>query len=371
MKRIGTWGRERPSRVLTLPSSGRAIVVSDLHGNSADWEAFLKRSSALERIAAGEDLWLILTGDVPDVARHRLVDPRVPLDGDVQILDSLLAARAALGPRAERIVYVEGNHDFHVARVAAEGAAFVAQRSGSPAPNPERHPTLAPEDYERFTQSYRRSYGEAVFANNIAPYDMAPRARREHLQFVTGGPVLVVMPGAGVAVAHAGPARPHSRSPAALQAEIASANPADLREANAPEYFGSAYHQLLNNRFRHGDYTLEDLSAFLSLYGCAVLVTGHTPHPYLLDLETGSPLPQCSFRDGLGLIGDRQIVLCTSFGAFLPRYKRYLEFSLASRYADASALASDPGAVCALYSSAEAEALALECRPLPGAEFFA
>lgn len=357
--------------MLELPASGRAIVVSDLHGNLPDWEAFLRRSQALERIAAGEDLWLILTGDVPDVTRHRLVDSRVPPDGDVQILDALIEARRELGRRrAERIVYVEGNHDFHVARVAAEGAAFAAQRVGAPPPDPDALPTLSREDYERFCLSYRRSYGDSVFANNIAPYDMAPRARREHLELVTGGPVLVVMAGAGVAVTHAGPARAHPGSVASLRAEIAGASAAHLREASAPEYFGSAYHQLLNNRFRHGDYTLDDLGVFLDAYGCSLLVTGHTPHPYLIDLETGKPLPECSFRGGLGLIGRRQIVLCTSFGAFLPRYKRYLEFSLERAYGDADALAGDEEAVRLLYTDEEAAELTEACRPLPGAEFF-
>ena len=100
-------------------------------------------------------------------------------------------------------------------------------------------------------------------------------------------------------------------------------------------------------------------------------MSGHTPHPYLLDLERGVPLAECSFADGVGLIGTRQLVLCTSFGAFMPSFKRYLELDLTCAYADAQALALAPGVVCQLYSPEEARALEARCQPLPGASLFA
>lgn len=369
MRRLTDWLRRRPSRVLRLPDRGSAIVVSDLHGGWPDWEAFLTRSQALERIADGEDLWLVLTGDVPDVTRHTTVDPRIPGDGDVRILDELLAFRAGVGPeRGRRVVYVEGNHDFHVARVAVEARRYAAQQEGRPLPALGSCVAASPAVYERFCAFYRQSYGEAVFQNNVAPYDMVPRASEEHLRFVTSGPVLVVLGGSRVAVTHAGPTRCSPGQEGALRREIERADPVDLAGASAEVYFASAYHQLLNNRYRHGDYTLDDLEAFLALWGCGALVTGHTPHPYLFDLERGEPLPDCDYLEGVGLIGGRQLVLCSSFGAFLPATKRYLELPLDRPFEDARALAQTPGVARALYSEAEAAGLAEVCRPLPGAE---
>ncbi|MBL4845228.1 MAG: metallophosphoesterase [Planctomycetes bacterium] len=363
---------DSPSRVLRIPPRGRALIVSDLHGNLPDWQAFLQKSRAIERIAAGEDLWVILTGDVPDVTRHRSVDPRVPEDGDVQILDALLAAKASLGPRGERIVYAEGNHDFHVGRVNREAARYEAERLGTPAPDPREHPVVDAPAYERFVEHYRKTYGPSVLANNIAPYDMVPRARVEHVRLITSGPILVVLEGPGVAIVHAGPMKGVAGlNSDALLAEIEAATPSQLINVSPELYFASAYHQLLNNRFRHGDYSLDDVKDFAALFGCRTLVSGHTPHPYLLDLGRGVPLPECSFTAGLGLIGDHQLVLCTSFGAFSPSSKRYLELDLTRSYPDARALASDPDAVCRLYEPEEALALEAECRPLPGADLVA
>ncbi|MGE0710580.1 MAG: metallophosphoesterase [Planctomycetota bacterium] len=364
MRRITDWFRRRRSRTLTLPASGRALIVSDLHGSLHDWQAFLRRTEAFDRIAAGEDLYVVLTGDVPDVTRHRAVDPRVPRDGDVRILDSLVEARARLGDRGRRIVYVEGNHDFHVARIATEVARFQAGRDGRRPPAPDELPSVDLGAYNAFCTNYRDTLGDAIFQNNIAPYDMVPRARSEHLRFITSGPVLLYMEGAGVMVIHAGPPRMAGRDPRRLRDEIDRARPSDLATASPEEYFASPYHQLLNNRFRHGDYGLEDLEAFCAAYSATAVVSGHTPHPYLLDFERGAPLEHCAFEDGVGRIGPRQLVLCTSFGAFVPACKRYLDVDLTRRYADACELVQD--AVRPLYPPEEAEQP--EVTPLPGTE---
>lgn len=357
------------SRVLRIPPRGRALIVSDLHGNWADWEAFLRQSRAYERLESGEDLWLVLTGDVPDVLRHRSIDARVPVDGDVQILDDLLAAKARLGDRGERIVYAEGNHDFHVARVSLEAARSEAVREGRESPDPGEFPVVGLEAYQRFVRRYQESYGDAVLANNVIPYDMVPRVRSEHLRLITTGPVVVVFEGAGVAVVHAGPVGGAGDfEPDLLRVAIEQAHPGQLANVSPEDYFAAPYHQVLNNRFRHGDYTLGDVDEFARLFGCRALVSGHTPHPYLLDLEQGKPLPDCTITRGVGLIGERQLVLCTSFGAFHPELKRYLELDLSKAYPDARALANDPDVVRPLYTHEEARELEAVCRPLPGAK---
>lgn len=315
-----------------IPGRGRAVVLSDLHGHHGDWSAFLAASRVLERIAAGEDVWLLVTGDAPDVARHRAVDPTVPEDGDVRILDDLLRALEELGPRAERVVYLEGNHDFHVLRICREVARWHAAQTGRPLPAPGFVPEVTGEQIDAYFDYYREAYGDAVFANNIGPYDMVRRVRPEHLRFLDGCPVVAHLEGAGVVVTHAGPPRMRGLRPAALRREVDRCDREWMRTAPPDAYYRSPYHQLLNNRFRNGDYSLADVRAFLDAFDSGLLVTGHTPHPYLVDFERRSPLEGCSFRDGLGLIGENQVVLCSSFGAFDPSLKRYLELDLSRRH---------------------------------------
>src|SRR5947209_491695 len=110
-------GPQRRGRIVTLPASGAAFIASDLHGHHGDFEQLLRRTRIVERLANGEDCYLIITGDVPDLDRHRAIDSDVTADGDVRILDQLISLEKELGERASRIVYLEGNHDFHVLRI--------------------------------------------------------------------------------------------------------------------------------------------------------------------------------------------------------------------------------------------------------------
>ena len=358
---MGLFRRAAPSRVVTLPPRGKALVLSDLHGHLGDWTAFLAASELEARLLAGEDLWLIVTGDVPDVARHRAVDPSVPADGDVQVLEQIMALKARLGPRGERVVYLEGNHDFHLARLAREVVRYHASRVG------ERPPAGPPRfsDAQRvgYCAWYLETYGEAVYQNNVGPYDMLERIRPEHVTFLEAAPILAVCPGAGLAVTHAGPPRMAGARPAALKRAIERADREELRQATPESYYASPYHQMLNNRFRNGDYGLDDVRGFLEVWECGVLVTGHTPHPYLVDFERRAPYQDCAFQDGLGLIGPHQVVLCSSFGAFSPGLKRWLEVDLSRPHPGSEALV-ELGEVRPLYGVTEAPVL----RPLPGAE---
>ncbi|RMG06336.1 MAG: hypothetical protein D6731_25980 [Planctomycetota bacterium] len=367
--RLTEWFRRRGvrGRTVHLPATGRALVVSDLHGHWGDFEAFLAATQAFERIEAGEDLWVIFTGDVPDVVRHQSVDSSVPDDGDVRILEDLIAWKRRLGPeRGRRIVYLEGNHDFHVSRIWREVARYHAYARGEAPPTPEKVPRVSEEELSAYARYYRESYGDAVYENNIGPYDMVRRCRPELVEFLESSPILAVLEGCGVLVTHAGPPRRGSWSGKELRKSIDRADREDLRRASPEAYYENPYHQLLNNRFRNGDYTLDDLDAFLNTYGASLLVTGHTPHPYLVDFEARAPLPNCAFRDGLGTIGARQVVLCSSFGALHPAWKRYLDLELGRRYDTLEDLFAG-GSVRAL-RRADDPALR-EARALPGADF--
>jgi len=371
VKRLTRWLRRLGGgRVRALPAAGRAVILSDLHGHVDDFEAALAVTGVVERIAAGEDAYLVVLGDVPDVLRHQAVDETVPDAGDTQILDRLLELRASLGERADRVVYVEGNHDFHILRICGEVARFHAHHGGPPV---RRGPTapVTPEALAAYCEYYRGAYGEEVFAANMAPYDMVPRATAEHLALLEAAPVLLELGASRVLVAHAGPARMERwrERPGALRTALAASDREDLRRLPPAAYYETPYHQVLNGRYRAGDYDLADLRAFLEAFGAAVLVTGHTPLPYLLDIPAGGPSEGCAFQSGVGVIGDAQLVLCSSFGAFTPAWKRVLEVDLATPLASAAQLLAAPGAVVPLYDAAAcAEHPA---RPLPGADLVA
>src|SRR5580658_10016373 len=93
-------GPTRRGRIVTIPPNGTAYIASDLHGHQTDFAQLLKRTRIVERVAAGEDVYLITTGDAPDPGRPRAIDPSVLEDGDVRILDQLIALEKELGERS-------------------------------------------------------------------------------------------------------------------------------------------------------------------------------------------------------------------------------------------------------------------------------
>lgn len=179
--------------------------------------------------------------------------------------------------------------------------------------------------------------------------------------------MIVSLGASRVVVAHAGPPRMDrwEGRTGALKAELAAADRDELRLLPPDAYYATPYHQVLNGRFRSGDYGRSDLAAFLRAYDARILVTGHTPLPYLFDQAAGAPSPGCAFQAGVGVIADAQVVLCSSFGAFTPAWKRVLEVDLAKPLAGVSELLDGAGVV-PLYSP---EACAAQpARPLPGAD---
>ncbi|MBI3724847.1 metallophosphoesterase [bacterium] len=343
-------GPQTSGRIVTIPASGTAFVVSDLHGHQGDFQAVLERTRIVERLRAGEDCYLIITGDVPDLERHRAIDPEVATDGDVRILDRLIEIEKDLGARGDRIVYLEGNHDFHVLRIAREVESFDARRKDRALPR-SGYKAIDPKVLAEYFQHYRETFGDDVFENNITPYDMIHRVETRHLDYLDRQPILAVLEGATALVTHAGPPKMGLASKRAVRKEIETATRDELGATTAEAYYSSAYHQLLNNRFRAKDYDLVDVDEFLKVFSSSLLITGHTPHPYLVDFAKQGPLEGCDFRDGLGFVGKKQVVLCTSFGAFDNSRKRYIELDLTRPYSGVDDLR-HAKEICALYPDA-------------------
>src|SRR2546423_1334613 len=91
-------GPRTTGRIVTIPATpGKAFITSDLHGHQGDFLALLQRTGVVERIESGEDVYLVITGDVPDLERHRAIDSDVAADGDIQIIDQLIELEKRLG----------------------------------------------------------------------------------------------------------------------------------------------------------------------------------------------------------------------------------------------------------------------------------
>ena len=312
-------------RIAYLPEEGIAIICSDLHGNIADFEALLARSQFVERAKAGEAIYLLITGDVPDTARHHFFDPSVPNDGDSQILSSLIRLKQEF---PEQIFYLEGNHDFHVVRLSRDVEDFYRQtESEQPCRNEDG--SIKVEILRDFLDDYRGQFGELLYRNNIAPYDMLTRATKEDLDFMSSGPILAVLPKAKVVITHAGPVKTGQYEGSdEIVAAIKELDRDSLFEGTHEQYYLSPFHQLLNHRFPDNDYTLDDVRVFLDAFEANVMITGHTPLGYL-GTEERSNFPNCKIFNNLGWIGEQQGILCTSFGALRRESKAYLELDLA------------------------------------------
>jgi hypothetical protein len=326
-------GPRRLGRVVEVPA-GRAVVATDLHGHVRDFETLLARSRCLERIAAGEELVLVVAGDIPDVARHRVIDEEVDERGDLLLFDRLLELRLALGEQGDRIVYLEGNHDYHLLRLLAEMTQAVAALGLPLSRDAER--VVDDAAYNAFAEEFITRHGQGIFENNVRPYDMIQRLAPRHLPLLRRAPLVARLgrEAGGALVLHGGPSRRgHGRGGWWLRRRIRTLSRQRQRQLVGRAYYESPYHELLNGRYRLGDYAIEDISAFCDAFGCGLMLSGHTPTAYFLDPYSGHPLEGCELRDGLVTIGRHQAIFCTSFGASARSEKVYVELDLARAYA--------------------------------------
>jgi hypothetical protein len=313
-------------RIAYLPTEGKAIICSDLHGNIHDFNALLSRTQLPERLEKGEAVYLIITGDIPDTTRHRFFDSTVPEDGDCQILNILMELDRQF---PDRIFYLEGNHDFHIIRLSKEIENFHAEVSPLVKLRPDGpHAPINQDILIDYLNDFRGQFGEPLFRNNIGPYDMLSRVTEEQIRFLGAGPIIAVLPNAKALVTHAGPVKSAAyHSLANIVETIKTLNRDVTMQGSHEDYYRSPFHQLLNHRFPDDDYTLEDVNTFLRAFNSNLMITGHTPLTYI-GTEEISNFPNCKILNNLGWIGLHQAILCTSFGALRQESKVYLEIDL-------------------------------------------
>lgn len=308
---LSWWYRLRGGRLCRLPDHGRVYVLSDLHGHVGDFDAILRDCQWTSRVDRGEDLYLLLLGDAGDLERHRFYDPSVPADGDTSLFDRLIDLRRHYG---RRVIYIEGNHDFHVLRIFREIRVFAGGE----------HPSR--DAIEAYAQEYRRRYGDFAFRINFEPYDFVWRAQPRHLKFMSRSSIAAVGR-RGLICIHAGPPRRHSGRTGGFWLDRLARDA--CLAAPARRLIQSVYYQILNNRFP-SDYTIDDLSAFMAKLGGSLVLSGHSPLTQFSGLG-GAPIPGCAFHGGLVAIGGRQAVVGTSYGSF-PDQKAYVSLDLSKTY---------------------------------------
>ena len=293
------------NKIIDLPEMGKVIIISDLHGHLQDFEFIIQKSRLIERLSSNENVYLIVMGDVCDIERHHFFANYIPPDGDIRILEKLIDLQNKFGKR--RIIYIEGNHDFHILRIFEE-----FKNSGF-------------SSIEEYVTNYRELYGEMLVANNIAPYDMIYRAKNEYLEFIGSGPLMVCSKN-GIVVVHAGPIRFPEKIPDMKK----TINSLKREEHFFAEPSESYYLQLLCNRYCLSQYTIEDIKNFLNLIDGKIMISGHTP---LIHFEEDYQkfLSGCKLYEGMMIIGNMQVVLATSFGAYRNQ-KIYLELDLSKKY---------------------------------------
>jgi len=265
--------------LVILPDKGTLYVSNDFHTRFKDFNLWLKRTNVVERIKNGEDVYGLILGDTVD---KKPGDTEFERYGDSKIVDTLMRINDELGEMSYRLVYIRGNHEEAVIDLYE-----MLVKQGMNAQNRVRY----------VKNVYRSALG-AYYQQ----FNFIERITDEQYRFLKSLP-LAVKTKSGVIGLHAGPStKAHNLD--------SLANPAkDIREDVLWE--------------RPGTYSVNDTKRFLrQMENSNMLVVGHTPLVYLKKKST---------QKGIGIVGDEQVILATSYGA-LPGKKSYLVLNLNTTY---------------------------------------
>jgi hypothetical protein len=259
----------RTGGLVRIPKRGTLYVASDFHGRLSDFQTWLKRTELEKRLKNEEDTVALLLGDAVDIKPN---DAEADPEGDTRIVKALMALKDALGEAKERLVVLQGNHEWEVANISEK---FIAKAGWDPA--------LRKEIVKRIYSGVDGGYYQQ--------FNFIERIDEASYTFLRNLPVVAVTE-SGIVGVHAGPSR-------AMKAPKAIVK----RETKVIE-------ELVWDRptvAMTGGYTPEDVSRFLLLlWSAKVLLCGHTP--------LGS-LPKTWIKNGVGVQGNQQLILATSYGS--------------------------------------------------------
>lgn len=218
-KRTDIWYMHK-GKLVNLPAKGRAIVVTDLHGNLADFSRYMQIWEDFEAEDLEGENHFILTGDFI----HSMNGP----DGSVEILEFLIP----LWADSQNFHLLLGNHEW-------------ATLTGVPVYKGGFDQTLGFEFLLK--EKFRDGWMEKL---------------EEYAEFFKKLP-LAVKTGNKVFISHAGP--PHG-----IKNINDITNIADVGYTQ-----NDKLDEILWNRY--GSYTAEDVESFLKAVECNAMIVGHTP----------------------------------------------------------------------------------------------
>lgn len=273
----------RDGGLIVLPSHGKLYVASDFHTRSKDFEKWLKRTELVERMQY-EDAYGLILGDVVDSKKD---DSEAEIYGDSRIVDRLMEIQEKLGKQGNRLIYIQGNHEHEVLKL------YEMLRNMGVEPKNQR-------------AVVKRMYnGKSGFY--FKQFNFIERITEEQFRYMRQLPV-AVMTKNGIVGVHAGPPR-YVEGPEDVARK--KRNVVQDMVWRRPESVTG------------GSYTSGDVREFLEKMDDSVLlVTGHTPL---------GMLPRNNVTNGVGVCGDHQIILATSYGSY-PGDKSYLALELGKRY---------------------------------------
>lgn len=284
---------QRDGGLVILPSKGRLYITSDFHTRYADYRKWLAATQIVEKLKGGEDVYGLILGDAADAKPG---DMAAEKEGDSRIIDHIQELQHSLGEAGRRLLFILGNHE--AANIHIYG--------------------LLKQNFDLTAQTRRRVINLLYNSEDGAYYrqfNFLERITDQQYAYLKDLPVAVLGKG-GVLAVHAAPAKS-----ATGLADLVARRPKILDEL--------LWARPVEIQSKEPNYTKEDLIRFLKLMGdSSLLIAGHTP--------LGS-LPDSWIRHGVGIYGDRQIILATSYGS-LPGQKSHLVLDLGQRYGGAQDL---------------------------------
>lgn len=203
--------------LIELPPKGKALIVTDLHGNLKDYAKLMD----LWKIISNRKHHLIFTGDLINAIGQEA-------DGSIEILESLIEE-------------LKINKKLHVLLGNHEWATIVQASIYKGGENQVRNFENLLK--ERFRDRWQEKLSEYI--KFFKTFSIAVKTAN------------------GVFISHAGPPKNIKR-----QGKIVN-----ITEEG---YFqNQALYEILWNRY--GDYTKKDVENFLNIMGCKVMIVGHTP----------------------------------------------------------------------------------------------
>ena len=271
----------RDGELVVLPDKGTVYVATDFHAQWSNFKRWLTQTKLVDRVAAGEDVYGLILGDVVD---HKPGDPIFEPYGDVKIVDRIIQLQQQLGE--ERLIYLRGNHE-----LASADTYAMLKKAGM---NADNHRDMIARLYQTVHGAYFKQF------------NFIERMTDEHYNYLINLPTIAVSKNGFVGV-HAGTSR-------------SAKNLADLVQPSK-----KVLEEMLWGRpaiVLQSGYTQSQTAEFLERIGGRLLVVGHTP--------LGS-FPKDGVADGVARLGVHQLIFSTGYGA-PPGVRSYLAIDLSKRY---------------------------------------